>query len=711
MHIIKGPGETPEVPEKITPPKTAKLEEGLEAEPLAPNKNRVPAAGETPAPHYPHEEITILAPSLPTLPKATELIKETITGNNLRHEQARLMAKALDEYVEEIFPKQVSHAIDHAVKSAEKSSPEPLSGQEKMRIHDRIEEKIRKKVGDSVKFFTTIDTRKGPEAPLERMGAPFEYLPVPDPREEFDEAMQKYAAEFVRRAFDQHLDNPEQYCSHGFDHSINVANYTKDVLKLNPEIVEATKEKYHITEGEAKFMLETVALLHDCGYPCVGCRSKSVHGISGADLVLPMRPLFDEMITSREVDKEVLFNDFRNSILFHSADKIEQEYTTKIVTTLGTFLADHKDIVEVLSHFYDPSKNPSTQPKYATEIYVQNPAMKDEIVAALKASEVSFKEKVGASIPPDFKLPDVKVYDGTFKGRRADLEKERDRKLGLEFTKTDLLKTPFNMIRLVDNMDMSSTRLTPNQNEPAFREIYHRLGDNGAICQLASKMNQIEEEMNKWKTTIVVQRVIAIEGAQNVDNLIMKRLLSNLNELMDILPKQEKLDPLALEVFKKIREANKEDLKVPKDISNLIKEALIDTIFEQDKFKDLPIDQKEDIRHIGMLQSKFDLPHFGGCEAVKGVRLEGIALEEGKKLPHVIVEVYNERFPKLNAIKVSETTTSPTKIGDTISVRVGVGEYQIWRANDAYRSLLLGDKNIQLSIRDEDGHEITLSVI
>ena len=542
------------------------------------------------------------------------------------------------------------------------------------------------------------------------MAAPFEYLPVPGHPEEFNEGVQRYAADLAKRAFDQHLDNPEQYCSHGFDHSINVANYTKDVLKLNPEIVEATKEKYNISEGEARFMLETVALLHDCGYPCVGCRSKSVHGISGADLVLPMRPLFDRMITSPDVNKEILFNDFRNSILFHSADKIEQEYSTKIVTTLGTFLADHKDIVEVLSHFYDPKKNPSSQPRYATEIYVQNPAMKEEIEIALNESKEYFREKVGAEAEKEFPLPQVLIHEGTFKGRRADLEKEKDRKLGLEFTETDLLRTPFNMIRLVDNMDMSSTRLTPNQNEPAFRQIYYRLGDNKAISQLAQNLDAFDEELSKWKVSEDGRKELASLGKKKFEEEIAEQTIEFLSEQIENL-KHTTEDPVALEVFAKITKADKEELKIPKDANKLMTKALIDTIFEQEEFKDLPLEMKEDIRHIGMYQSKFDLRHFGGCEAIKSVQLKGIRLEGEKNLPHVVVTVDRDRFEDLNAITVTERTASTAIIGGTDEVTVGVGEYQIWRANDAFRSLLLNEKGILLSIQDESGGKVQSNVI
>ena len=145
-HTTKGPGGIPERPEKmISSPKTAKLE-GLEAETVAPSKALPPAASEIPSPHYPHEEISTLKPALPALPKAADLIKETITGNDLRHAIAQFMARALDEYVEDIYPKQVDKAIAHALASAEKSSAEPLGEEKKAGLPKELKEKFTRKL-------------------------------------------------------------------------------------------------------------------------------------------------------------------------------------------------------------------------------------------------------------------------------------------------------------------------------------------------------------------------------------------------------------------------------------------------------------------------------------------------------------------------------------------------------------------------------------
>lgn len=234
-------------------------------------------------------------------PKAEELIQSALKGPRIRQERALAMAYHLDAYIENKMPHELHHAIEKAISKAQKASATPLTPEQKELITERVVEQIRKKVGDSLLFFVTVDPRKGPFTPIERIAENFEFLPLPeDPTRLnlFEEGIEEFSRELIRRAFDQHLDNPEQYVSHGFDHSINTANYTREVLKMNPEIVLAAQEKYHITAGEAQFMLETIALLHDCGYPCIGCKAKSVHGISGADLMLPMRPIFEKLLTS-----------------------------------------------------------------------------------------------------------------------------------------------------------------------------------------------------------------------------------------------------------------------------------------------------------------------------------------------------------------------------------------------------------------------------
>ncbi len=651
--------------------------------------------------------VEVLAPGKPTLPSAVSMLKLPESGESPKYKNALRMAEALDGYVAKIYQPQVKCAVDDALQKASKGRPS-LSADEKLAIAKKSETAVHKKFNDSLRYFVAVDVNKDPEAPLVRMSAPFEHLKKPvDPAalENFNYGMHSYAQELARRAFDQHMDNPEQYVSHGFDHSINVANYTREVLKLNPEIAAAAMLKYGISEGEALFMLETVALLHDCGYPCVGCKAKSVHGISGADIVVSMLPMFEKMITSETAKKEMLFNDFRNSIMFHSADKVEEKFTTKLISTQGTFLADHKNVIKVLSNFYDPAKNPSGQPRYVTEIFVQDAHMKVEMEQLLKEAHEDLVRKL-ENAPP---LPKVTMQKGLFEGRFADLEEKKDKLLGLEFSRTDLLSSPLTMIRLVDNMDMRKTRFTPTQNESAFRQIYLKLGDGQDISKFAVVLEEFEKQIDIRTAALTgdlkgqSKGLIALATQRLMHTFIGKMPVEQDEKLGAIRP-----NALIQKMWSRMTPERVTSVNTPKEARDLFTGALIESILFDPEYRDLPIEVQEEVQRIGMLQSSVDLRHFGGCEAVLDVQLRGIRSETGTNIPMVVVTVDSKLFHELNTIRVTEASTNLK--GQTQSVVVGVGEYQIWRASDAYRSILLGGRQVQLRIIDTHGHKVESSI-
>lgn len=695
----------------------ALIKKGVEATPVAPSKSEPPPSSkQTVSAQHKTEPLNTISPAKKPLPSAVELLKTTVKGSALHHEHAFAMAREIDKYVATAYPKQVDHAVKHAIEHAQATHPKPLSTAESTAIALKAEAKILKRFEHAIKFFCTIDQRKDPPLPpLERMSLPFAKLARPQAKsveqEKFDDGVAKYAANLVRLAFDQHYENPEQYVSHGFDHSINVANYTRSVLALNPQIAEATAEKYKISKGEAEFILETVALLHDCGYPCVGCRAKSVHGISGADLVLPLRPMFDQMITSPNANKELLFNDFRNSILFHSADKIEQGFSAKIITTMGTFLADHSNVVQIMSHFYDPAKNPAGKPKYVTDIFVQNKQMREEIEKNIKAAHEDLLKKVSGT-PPD--QPKITIHNGLFPGRFADLEHNKDRLLGLEFTMTDLLKDPLTMIRLVDNMDMSVTRFSPTQSQEAFRFIYNTLGDNKPISQFGQALEKLEKEVDDLMRSHSAKLKKATSAEKEaVEKHVAALVQAAFRDQIKPLAAQPSNDPLIKKVLAHLPETDIAKLKNVKDARHLLNKAIIDATFETEPYKQISAELKEDIRHIAMYLGSSDVRHFGGCEAVRDVRL--VSQPKGTLVsglqppaPRVIVTVDKDVFDKLNAIRVTET--SPSLDGTPQSVSVGVGEYQIWRANDAYRSILVGGANVVIHIEDTHGHDVDSTI-
>jgi HD superfamily phosphodiesterase len=80
--------------------------------------------------------------------------------------------------------------------------------------------------------------------------------------------------------FYQTLDNPLQFCSHGFDHSILVDEYVKNISE-GTDVVNKTMKKYGISKDAATTLLRLTAVFHDFGYPRVGNLDKSTHGPFG----------------------------------------------------------------------------------------------------------------------------------------------------------------------------------------------------------------------------------------------------------------------------------------------------------------------------------------------------------------------------------------------------------------------------------------------
>ena len=71
-----------------------------------------------------------------------------------------------------------------------------------------------------------------------------------------------YLSFVLERAVDQHLNDPENYVSHGFNHSLNVVKYTDQIMTAYPEIIDRVHWQYDVTPLQARFILRNVALLH-----------------------------------------------------------------------------------------------------------------------------------------------------------------------------------------------------------------------------------------------------------------------------------------------------------------------------------------------------------------------------------------------------------------------------------------------------------------
>jgi len=596
-----------------------------------------------------------------------------------RAERARQMTVMLDEYLAQHTEVFTQNAVQEAKKKFEKNGK---TWDEKAEAKVRAETRTR--IDKAKEFFTVVDPDKRTETPLERMAAMYEGLKGPgDPakQEDFKAAIQDHMREVMARAFDQHIENPEQYVSHGFDHTLNVADYTKEMLEGNPSIVEAMKKEYGLAEDEAKFMLEQVAVFHDFGYPLVGDRGKAVHGIAGADLVYSqhVQNIFNRLMTGPTANREKLNRHLRDAVMFHSADKVERKYSVKVETTRGEFLiGESKDILEVIQTFNDPAQNPEGTPRDITEIKVKDEATQKEIEALLEAARADTTRKVG-EIPPVVK---VTVMNAEFAGRTADLVSDKDKKLGLEFSEVDTSEAPLHaVIRLSDNMDMRSNRFSPLQREKAFQEFYYALGDQGPTSQVMmglEVMTKADDKAGKkkepQKTAAEVQTVFA-------------RLLEEQTKIGNV----PAVSPEEIA-----------GLKSSEDAATLWKNKVLESVFAAQPKRDPEVEGR--IRGIALKQNSESIRHFGGCEAVDEIKFE----MSKAGVPMVLVQVNRAKFEKLNAIQVNEQSLDRT--GKPHDMIVGVGEYQVWRAKEAYASIRTGGKAVEVLVVDEGGKPVDLTI-
>lgn len=602
-----------------------------------------------------------------------KMVEESLTHTQLLAPTKKVvldMGEMLERYVQESVVPKIKEKADQ-----ERSKIQGSAGEEKkLAAIDAQERAEIEKAIASMNYFAMAEEDLQIGSPLERIAKIFEDLPA----ETDAAAVQSLLKKILKRGYDQHLDNPEQYVSHGLDHSLNVMDYAAAAIDSNPFLIQSMQSKYGVSAGEGKFLLKAMALLHDIGYPCVGCRQKSVHGIAGADLFDHMQASVGKVLSSNleEAQKQNLLNDFRDAILFHSADKVDHEFTTKIHTTTGTFLADHGNLARVISIFQDPSQDSIIRPEKVIVIEASEDIVEDVEQALKEAQEYTF-QKTG--LRPQ--KPEVRVIPSakTFPGRYADLIKNKDNLVGLEFSVTDLKDRPFDLIRLVDNMDMRKNRLSPIQREEAFHEIYHMLGNDQTLSLLSQKLEALE---NQWKKS---------PGDMDEVRKMAKTFLEALKT------EQESNQNVSsfIQVFD---ESSVDEAKTPGQLRGFLNEALVKGVLSQDRFQSLPAETRAQIAKYGVMLSSYDLRHFGGCEGITDVRLEQIAVSPDATLPVVKITTDPMLFTALNKVRVVERSITG------VELNVGVGEYQVWRALDAYASINIDKQPVVIFI---DGQKVT----
>jgi hypothetical protein len=475
--------------------------------------------------------------------------------------------------------------------------------------------------------------------------------------EQNSETLDKHMQFMLSHAFDQHYDNPEQFVSHGFDHTLNVAKYTNQIVENvkfddGSTVLDKVMDKYGIkNEAQAKFLLQNVALLHDFGYPVSESEGlgKTAHGVAGADLVkfgeveqgsgTYIKDVISKLVGVEGEDAETMINDLRNSVLFHSADKVEttakNAFSAKITITKGELLSKHGDFVKIYNHF--KKKNDGSVDEVNIEVRSEETKtelikmIKDEL-AADRLSNEDVQKIIGEYEEKITVIKNLKELDGRF----VDLLEKKDNLLGLRYQEVDLENNPLQtIIRMADNMDMKPERFSEIQREPLFLDFVKELGsDSGKFTE-------------------------DIKDAENTIEAIKKQF------------KEGKIDEETKDIQISYAEQLYEQLKT---------DILADVIVKENYDKTSPMIEK--IREIAIKQDSESYRHFGGCEAIKDVQINGERID---------IQVDEAKYAELNETKVKEKETDAA--GKEVSVEVNIGKYQIWRMAQAYKSIFIQDNN------------------
>lgn len=451
--------------------------------------------------------------------------------------------------------------------------------------------------------------------------------------------VEQHAAKLIKLALEQQLDNPPQYLSHGFDHTMNVLKYTESILGQNPEIIKVMTEKYGISPEVARFMLLNVTLFHDVGYPRVGNRSKSVHSLNGAQIVASsdMQNMYKSLL---HVDNDELMQDFSKAILYHNADSQKQIFRSKIVCHSGELLLrDSSDIATIVELAHNSNLG------HVKNIQVCDKELGENVNAELvKAGLESISIEVVAS-QQENNTP-------LFIGRSLDKDQIGDGKLGLEYRTVDLYKDPLQaVIRLADNMDLANDRFVGVQKDEAFKAIYHMYGDGRKPeSKLLKRLEQGDQS--------AIHEVSAIMKEENPD-------VSELNDTTEAM--------------------------------NIWKTYLAEKILKE-QFPDMSEDRKKEIWDQVQYLDTEQLKHWGGSDVIQEVILQGATL---------IVTVDSNKFQEFSEIPIIEKGKDSQ--GNDQIIRLNVGIYQIWRAQNSFQAIQFRENNkIRFLVKDTEGKIINI---
>ena len=488
-----------------------------------------------------------------------------------------------------------------------------------------------------------------------------------------DAAKEKLMDHIFSHALEQEVENPEQFASHGFDHSIRVKQHIDSVVDDNPQLLDVMENKYALNEEQARAVLGLVAVYHDFGYPTVGARGKSLHAVTGAAITMDheFRETFSEALGMSQDESAELCHDFTRAVLFHGADKVEHAFDAKIKVGHAEFLVDADNAAEAFTLFNRENMDEEVM-IVCSEQVEQN--IRGAMAEGSGLEGIVFERPGEGEVSPD----------GKFLGRAVDLKKKKDKVLGLEYHQVDAQEDPLAFcIRVADNMDMTHERLSEFQQDESYRMIYHTYGNTKGNVRgnALAALEDVEKYVDSCGGDMILKySPERLEEAQ-----------AKLSECLDV------YGPVIGHYVGEDALAQAE----PGDIEDLLtayKSGIIEEIFE---VNDVSQQERGKLRDVGLKMHSQDIMHNGGLEVINDVHLQ--IDHTGRTC--INVEVERDEFLALNENTVTERSLD--NIGNEQSMEVGVGEYQIWRGYEALRSLRFEEQTIPIRVFDQDGEELT----
>lgn len=534
---------------------------------------------------------------------------------------------------------------------------------------------------------------------------------------------------------DQHIDNPPQYVSHGFDHSLRVMENVARVVKGSPEAVEGMMTKYKLTESQARLMMLMVGVCHDFGYPTVGNLNKSLHAVTGTyrflmDIAMPLAEAIG--LDMKLPEHQKLIKNFANSIECHSADKVETNYKDENETKQSLSF-DRKIVVEI--------KIPGSDMTYNQEFLYMSSKIVDYPGGehAFEKDLLHFYKVNGMETTGK-----VTIVSGKYEGRYLDLPSSSVKgsmPAGIAYRGAEMADTAkgsrhqspgeaagpmahkfdplLALVRYADNIDMQESRFSEFQKSQPFQRLYERLGAERFVPTKKGEKtvsSAAAEALTKGRSADDVAKLLPKSAAGEKPSIYEGELLSlvkelngkppevrteAINRLIEVLKTADIVkfgtppQRISAEARQKIRAAlekiaSMKDAK-PKPLNKLIQSTIADVIYAEESTR--PDLSEADKKHLSQVKkflntvNEISFRHFGGCRPVGNVEVQGGSM---------VITMRPEVIRAYKGLVAAEKVP-----GQSSPANVPVNVYQVWRGVDAFESLTVNRKKMKLVIKVE----------